>query len=226
VFNSRSERLAGGFVEQVDPRCWAKSEGDGWVNVVARFNHLDEFPLGSTKSGTLRLGIDARGLDYEVDLPECREDVLEYIIRGDVSTSSVSFAVFQDHWSLSDEGLPLRTLQSARLLDVSPVTRAAYPSTSVALRGLAQSRSASLEDVVALAKKNQLGRLFTRSDLPTGSLSGPRALADITRKRYAPQCLSGAQARADMMSKRYPPQPLDPKRELVDLRRKRPRPVK
>jgi uncharacterized protein len=93
VFGSRSESL-GPFVEQIDKAFFNKSRGDGWPGVVCRFSHRDEYILGATRSGTLRLDVDATGLLYDVDLPQCRSDVLELVTRGDVSNSSIAFEVF------------------------------------------------------------------------------------------------------------------------------------
>ena len=50
-----------------------KSRADGWPGVVCRYNHDDEFLLGTTRSGTLRLSIDETGLNYDVNVPECRK---------------------------------------------------------------------------------------------------------------------------------------------------------
>ena len=82
VYNRLSENL-GGFVERVDPGFFAKSKGDGWPGVVARYQHDDSFILGTSRSGTLRLSTDDTGLLYEVDLPESRADVYELVQRGE-----------------------------------------------------------------------------------------------------------------------------------------------
>ncbi|HEY5835971.1 HK97 family phage prohead protease [Streptomyces sp.] len=39
-FNKLSRNL-GGFVERIDPAFFAKSEGDGWPEAMARYNHDD-----------------------------------------------------------------------------------------------------------------------------------------------------------------------------------------
>ena len=58
MFDVKSEPL-GGFVEQVDRRAFKKSTADGWPGVLA---HSDDYLLGTTGAGTLRLKIDDRGL--------------------------------------------------------------------------------------------------------------------------------------------------------------------
>jgi HK97 family phage prohead protease len=158
-FNRMSQNL-GGFVERIDPGFFNKSRGDGWPNVLARYNHDDNMLLGTSGAGTLRLGIDNIGLDYQVDLPASRADVFELVQRGDVRQSSFAFISFEDDWTTSDQGFPLRTLVSGRLMDVAPVNTPAYEDTSVGLRSLAKKFDAPLEDVKKLAEANELMKFF------------------------------------------------------------------
>jgi HK97 family phage prohead protease len=171
TFGGRSENL-GGFHERVDNRAFNKSAGDGWPGAVARFNHLDEMLLGTTKARTLRLAIDQTGLFYEVDLPESRNDVLELVTRGDISSSSFAFECWDDSWGYED-GTALRTLLSVRLLDVSPVTRAAYPDATVGLRSLARFVDAPIADVIDLSNRHELRKLFVRTDIPVETRTKP-----------------------------------------------------
>lgn len=71
-FNKLSRNL-GGWVEQIAPESLRKSAGDGWPNVMARYNH--EVLLGSIMGGSLRLAVDGTGLDYEVDLLDAGEGI-------------------------------------------------------------------------------------------------------------------------------------------------------
>lgn len=161
-FNRMSQNL-GGFVEQIDPRFFNKSRGDGWPNVIARYNHDDNMVLGTSNAGTLRLSLDDVGLLYEADLPSSRADVFELVQRGDVSKSSFAFITIEDDWGTNDQGFPLRTLISGRLIDVAPVNTPAYTDTSTGLRSLAAHVGAPLEDVQRLAGRNELRKLLTRS---------------------------------------------------------------
>jgi HK97 family phage prohead protease len=163
-FDRMSQNL-GGFVERIAPSFFNKSRGDGWPGVVARYNHDDNMLLGTMGAGTLRLGIDEVGLSYEVDLPQARGDVYELVQRGDVRQSSFAFMAFEDDWTTSDQGFPLRTLVSGRLMDVAPVNTPAYEDTSVGLRSLATKFDAPLEEVRALAAQNELMRFFKRTDV-------------------------------------------------------------
>ena len=100
TFDRYSQNL-GGFVEVVRSTFFNKSKGDGWPDVMARYNHDDNMLLGTTGGNTLQLRIDETGLDYEVDLPSSRADIGELVQRGDVRKSSFAFRVFTggDEWS-------------------------------------------------------------------------------------------------------------------------------
>lgn len=168
-FNRMSQNL-GGFVEQIDPRFFNGSRGDGWPNVIARYNHDDMALLGTTDSGTLRLSLDTVGLLYDVDLPSSRADVFELVGRGDVNKSSFAFVALEDDWGVTDQGFPMRTLISGRLIDVAPVNTPAYLDTDTGLRSveaglrsLARHVDAPLDDVMQLARRNELRKLLTRS---------------------------------------------------------------
>lgn len=172
-FNRMSQNL-GGFVERIDPGFFNKSRGDGWPGVVARYNHDDNMLLGTIGGGTLRLKIDDVGLEYEVDLPQARADVYELVQRGDVRQSSFAFMAFEDDWSTTDQGFPLRTLISGRAVDVAPVNTPAYEDTSVsprdldrALASLARKFDADVAEVRELAQANDLVKFFKRTDGPT-----------------------------------------------------------
>ena len=162
-FNTQSKNL-GGFIERIDPGFFNKSRGDGWPDVIARYNHDDAFMLGTTASGSLRLATDNIGLQYEVDPPDSLPLVYELVQRGDVSKSSFAFQMFEDDWAASDQGFPMRTLVSGKLVDVAPVNIPAYDDTSVGLRSLAAKFQVEVEEVRKLAEANELIKFFKRSD--------------------------------------------------------------
>lgn len=163
VFERSSENL-GGFYERVHPQAFNKSKADGWPNVVCRWNHRDDFLLGTTRSGTLQLNIDHNGLDYTVNLPECRSDVLEMAARGDLVHSSFAFQTWDEDWLKGDSGYPVRMLLSCRLIDTAPVTSPAYPDATCALRSFARFVDAPYEDVVDRAAKDELRGFWQRTD--------------------------------------------------------------
>lgn len=163
-FNRMSQNL-GGFVERIDPAFFNKSRGDGWPDVVARYNHDDNMLLGTTNARTLRLSTDNVGLLYDADLPSSRADVYELVQRGDVNKSSFAFVAVEDDWTVNDQGFPLRTLLGGRLMDVAPVNTPAYLDTSTGLRSLARKFDAPIDEVRKLAEGDELIRFFKRSDL-------------------------------------------------------------
>ncbi|MCP2339173.1 HK97 family phage prohead protease [Actinomadura rupiterrae] len=156
----RLSQNLGGFVEQIEPRFFAKSQADGWPGVMARYNHSDNMLLGTTAAGTLRLAVDATGLDYTVVPPSSRADVVELVQRGDVRQSSFAFRTFEDEWAQTEQGFPLRTLVSGALVDVAPVNSPAYPDTSTGLRSLAAQVGADPDEVLQAAAANELRRFF------------------------------------------------------------------
>lgn len=163
VFNRFSQNL-GGFVEQVNPAFFNKSRGDGWPGVVARYNHDDNMLLGTISGRTLRLSIDEMGLVYEVDLPNSRGDIGELVARGDVDKSSFAFVTFEDDWAVTDQGFPMRTLMSGKLIDVAPVNTPAYLDSTAGLRSLATKMSADIEEVRSAAAENNLIKFLQRTD--------------------------------------------------------------
>jgi hypothetical protein len=168
-WNEPSRNL-GGFIERVDPAFTNKSRGDGWPNVMARYNHDNNFLLGTTAGGTLTLRVDATGLDYEIDPPSGRSDIVELVARGDVGSSSFAWdtRTTEDDWGMSEMGFPMRTLLSGQLVDVAPCNSglAAYPDATAGLRSLAVKMHAELEEVRTLAGENELRKLFVRTDGP------------------------------------------------------------
>ena len=128
VYNSDSEWM-GGFYEQI-----ATGAFDDVLDNDTRayFNHDENLLLGRVSSGTLRLGTDARGLYYEVDLPNTSyaNDLVELMKRGDVNQSSFAFLIDSDRWEERD-GKTYRIIEKvSRLLDVSPVSQPAYESAT------------------------------------------------------------------------------------------------
>jgi HK97 family phage prohead protease len=199
VFNRLSQNL-GGFVEQVAPGFFNDSKSRGWPDVLARYNHEDSMLLGTTGGGTLRLAVDGTGLDYEVDLPQARADVAELVARGDVRKSSFAFRTYEDDWTLTDQGFPLRTLLSGQLVDVAPVNTPAYPDTTagqrsldhvdLALRSLATKMEASPEEVRSLAMEDGLKKFFVRTDTgkpaPKPGMLPHQAAAQLLARRADP----------------------------------------
>lgn len=197
AFGKLSRKL-GGFVEQVDPRAFDESKTAGYPDVVCRYNHKDDQLLGTTYARTLKLAIDETGLAYEVEPPNARADVLEYVSRGDVRHSSFAFRVFPggDEWGLSEFNYPMRTLMSVQLVDVAPVLDPAYPDATAgaramngAVESLANWVQGDVEEVRARVNDGRVLDFFKRVSADGGK---PK---DAQRAKPAPKpAMTGAQA--------------------------------
>lgn len=173
-FDKLSRKL-GGFVEQVGHTAFDMARTDGWPDVVCRFNHKDDLLLGTTYARTLDLHVDETGLAYDVLPPQSRNDILEYVQRGDVRHSSFAFRVYPggDEWGVSEFNYPMRTLHSVQLVDVAPVLDPAYPDSTAAARALDGAvRSLSdwvqgdPEEVRARLSEGRGMEFFRRADIP------------------------------------------------------------
>ncbi len=133
------------LVERLMPGCFDRAVRED--DVRGYYNHDRSAILGRTKSGTLRLSTDAKGLRYEIDPPDTQlaRDLLESLKRGDITGSS--FAFDYQETSTVDQRLPDGTereiieVRSVILYDVGPVTEPAYASTTSEAR--AQARKAN-----------------------------------------------------------------------------------
>lgn len=139
VFNQRAD--LGWMLEVVMPGAFTDCLATD-PDVRALFNHNPDIVLGRTKSGTLRLKEDNRGLQFDVDLPDTQagRDVRASIARGDVDQCSFGFTVDEQTWreEKNDAGEmeTTRELVAVTVYDISPVVFPAYEGTSVSERTL------------------------------------------------------------------------------------------
>lgn len=142
VFNSQSEDL--GFYETINPAAITE-EVLMRSDVFCLFNHDQDKVLARSKYGTgsLQLQLDEQGLKYTFTAPntDLGEELLEYLRRGDIDSSSFAFTVSTDEgsevWTTGTDGRQYREiLKIDELHDVSPVWNPAYTSTSVSQRAL------------------------------------------------------------------------------------------
>ena len=198
AFGKLSRKL-GGFVEQVDTLAFNESKTAGFPDVVCRYNHKDDQLLGTTYARTLKLAIDETGLAYEVEPPNARADVLEYVSRGDVRHSSFAFRVYPggDEWGLSEFNYPMRTLLSVQLVDVAPVLDPAYPDATAgaramngAVESLANWVQGEIEEVRSRVNDGRVLEFFKRV-----SADGGKPKDQQQRVKPAPKpAMTGAQA--------------------------------
>lgn len=174
VFNRESRMIpramGSSFIESIVPTFFEEARSAGWPGnqgsgVMCRYNHSDMHLLGTTQARTCELSIDRTGLEYRIpDVPRSRDDVLELIGRGDCNRSSFTFMDAEDDWTYSG-GVTRRTLVSGGVLDVAPVSAVAgYQDTTVGMRSLAAFKDVPVDDVFALAQRDELRQLFTRTD--------------------------------------------------------------
>jgi HK97 family phage prohead protease len=150
VFNSNSEPLP--FTERILPGAFMRSLKSR--NEVKLFkNHNMDDVLASTRSKTLTLTEDSKGLLAEAVLPNTTagRDLAELMKRGDVHSMSFGFSVPPkgDNWS--DDGA-VRELKEIRLHEVSIVTGfPAYSATTATIRSLDFLASRTAVDADQLA---------------------------------------------------------------------------
>lgn len=140
VFNSLSEDL--GFREMLMPGAFDRAMSEGH-DVRALVNHDPNQILGRTKSGTLKLSVDEKGLRAEITPPDTQiaRDALTSIKRGDMDGMSFAFRTITDEWRMQD-GEEIRQLTDLELVDVSVVAFPAYAATSVSARAIEHAKAA------------------------------------------------------------------------------------
>jgi HK97 family phage prohead protease len=119
----------GTFTEIIKPGAFRNSLSR---DVLALQDHDPSKVLGRTKSGSLRLSEDTRGLSFDLDLPETQagRDVLALAERGDIGGMSFGFEATDEHWTND-----MRELRAIRLHEISVVSAwPAYTGTIVAVR--------------------------------------------------------------------------------------------
>jgi hypothetical protein len=139
-----SEARMGSFVETIAPGAFRGALGG---DVLALLDHDMGKVLGRTRSGTLRLHEDDRGLAFSLDLPDTQagRDVVALAERGDLGGMSFGFRVPKDGdtWEATTRGTH-RTLRSVIIDEISVVSaRPAYPDTEAALRAVRRGADAS-----------------------------------------------------------------------------------
>lgn len=132
VFNSDYE-IFPGATESVDP---AAFDGALAADIRCLIDHDTRLVLGRTKSGTLQLKTDSRGLWGEVRINPKDQDAVnlyERVKRGDVDQCSFGFDITEE--AFEDRGESVHwTIKAVKLYEVSVVTFPAYEETSVSAR--------------------------------------------------------------------------------------------
>lgn len=135
-------RIGGAFTETIAAGAFGASLSAS-RDILALVDHDPSRLLARTKSGTLRLSEDARGLAFDLDIPDTQagKDVLALAERGDLGGMSFGFTVTDENRN-GDH----REIRSLDLFEISVVAawpaydgtiveaRSRYPGTSYASR--------------------------------------------------------------------------------------------
>lgn len=127
------EAQIGRFVETIAKGAFRETLADGH-DILALVDHEPSKVLGRTRSNTLRLAEDNRGLHFAIDLPNTSiaADVLALAERGDLGGGSFGFKVRDGGESWNGQRRELRAVHLAEISVV--IAWPAYGGTSVAAR--------------------------------------------------------------------------------------------
>jgi uncharacterized protein len=129
VFNQTTD--LGYCSESISPGAFSDSLQRN--DIVGLLDHDPSKLLGRTKSGSLILKEDTKGLAFSLSLPDTStgRDVLALAERGDLGGCSVGFFVQAERWEANH-----RTLDKVDLREISIVSSwPAYAGTTVKPRG-------------------------------------------------------------------------------------------
>jgi HK97 family phage prohead protease len=143
-----SEARVGDFTEVIRAGAFSASLASE-RDILALVDHDTTRVLGRTRTGTLRLHEDARGLAFSIDLPDTQaaRDVLALAERGDLGGASFGFRVPAggEHWSGNR-----RELRAVDLHEISVVSSwPAYGNTTVEARSRLDAPSNGLRRALA-----------------------------------------------------------------------------
>jgi uncharacterized protein len=182
VFNRWSLDL-GGFRERI-----AKGAFDEVLSrdphVLHVIDHDTSKVLASTRSNTLDLSVDPKGLRYwsKVAPTSYAADLRILLDRGDIAQSSFAFTVAKDEWKIKDEDgteIVERTIKEvADLFDVTTCAMGAYPATDadLALRNLVSGRTSVVPLPVAPTREDDTPAAETQDGEPEAEATASPAM--------------------------------------------------
>lgn len=132
VFNS-DYTIWDGATESVDPHAFDETLD---ADIRCLIDHDTRLVLGRTKSGTLTLRIDEKGLYGEVKINESDQDAMnlyERVKRGDVDQCSFGFDIAKEEYEERENDVHW-TIKKVILYEVSVCTFPAYEETEVSAR--------------------------------------------------------------------------------------------
>jgi HK97 family phage prohead protease len=165
VFNRASQPIPVGpnrrFVETIKPGAFTTALKDvkGGANVPFLIDH-EGLPLADTRTGTLSLSQDDKGLAFRAQLDPSDPDVqrlMPKITRGLVNGMSFGFHVAEggDNWTMEKGGTACRSISDIRTLgDISATSSPAYLDATLAMRSL--TRWEGDADLRAITKREDI----------------------------------------------------------------------
>lgn len=126
----------GPFRERISANAFAGSIGEG-ADILALLDHDPSHVLGRTRSKTLRLDDDDKGLAFEIAVPDTTagRDALALAERGDLGGASIGFFVEEEERAHDEKWGDVRIVKRAQLIEISVVSAwPAYAETSVEAR--------------------------------------------------------------------------------------------
>ncbi len=133
LFGSEA-RIGAGIVETIAPGAFSRTLAQR-ADILALVDHDPTRVLARTRSGSLRLSEDTRGLSFDMDVPDTQagRDVLTLAERGDLGGMSFGFEARDEH----SDGTR-RELRVVDLFEISVVSAfPAYEGTVINARSLA-----------------------------------------------------------------------------------------
>lgn len=133
VFNSQTELWPGAY-EEIAPGAFDNTMSN---DVRALIDHETRAVLGRTKSNTLDLKVDSRGLYGTIRINSNDSEAVnlyERVKRGDVDQCSFGFNIMKETTDFRDDGTVKWIIEEVDLHEVSVCTFPAYGDTNVQAR--------------------------------------------------------------------------------------------
>ena len=158
VFNSETE-LYDGMYEEISDKAFANID---LSDIRALADHDTAKVLGRTKSNTLKLSVDDKGLYGEITINKNDTEAVnlyERVKRGDIDQCSFGFNILNETMEQRADGTTKWTITEIELFEVSVVTFPAYSDTSVEARSeqIKQMKQRNLQK-----RKQQLKERITK----------------------------------------------------------------
>lgn len=167
-FGTMSQPIAGMFREILDPACFddcLKSDPD----IMMFHSHDPAQILARVSAKTLEVSTNRQGLKFRANLPNTSlgNDVFENVKNGNIFGMSFGMLVNDDDWEDildpdDDERTQLRTVRSARLIEVSTTPIPAYPSTTVMTASRSIPASMEVRSNLPISVEERIERLKLR----------------------------------------------------------------